>query len=180
MTQIRAKAIADGSTEPTPAARIAAIANKVRRPAAFAAAQQAYRDLSERHTALRDEERRLIKEMLEGGGETNASGKMVQRIREVDAELSSLSDSIRTALENVFQARQPFAKAITEALAPERATAARRALAAAMALIDELGMLDMIDREISSVGGQPGRHPLPAYRGWLEPMLARLRRIAVE
>jgi hypothetical protein len=83
--EIRARAVVDLTTELEPAERIRAIASKVRRPAAFATAQQAYRDLSERHTALRDEERRLIAQMLAEGGETaNGSGPLVRRIREVD------------------------------------------------------------------------------------------------
>ena len=48
MTQIRARAITDVTTEVPAEKRIAAIAGRVRRPAAFATAQQAYRDLQTR------------------------------------------------------------------------------------------------------------------------------------
>jgi hypothetical protein len=190
MASISPRVAADITTELAPEERIRAIANKVRRPPGFAAAQQAYRDLSERHTALRDEERRLIAQMLAEGGETaNGSATLVRRIREVDLELSALSDSIRAALENVFQARQPFTKAVTEALQPERTAAARRALRASLALIDEFGVLDMIDREIASVfpsgnARAPARracgparacreHRIPAHDLAFQPILGR-------
>jgi hypothetical protein len=75
--------------------------------------------------------------------------------------------------------REPFAAAIAEALAPERRSSAARALAAATALIAEFEVQDLIDREISSAGGQPGPHPLPQYRGALGPTIARLRRLAI-
>jgi hypothetical protein len=128
MTQIRARAITDVTTEVPAEKRIAAIAGRVRRPAAFATAQQAYRDLQTRHAALRDEERDLIAQMLAEGGETShGSGPLVRRIRELDAELSTCSDSIREALETLLEARQPFAAAIAAALQPERTAAARRA-----------------------------------------------------
>jgi hypothetical protein len=181
MASISPRAIADLSTEFAPAERIRAIANKVRRPAKFAEAQRAYHDLSERYTALREEERGLIQRMLAAGGETaNGSAPLIRRIRECDAELSTCSDSIREALAKLFEAREPFAASIAAALQPERAAAARRALAAAMALCSELDLLDSINHEISSIGGQPGQHPLPQFRASLEPMLGRLRRIAVE
>jgi hypothetical protein len=181
MTQIRgARAIADATTQPAPEERIRAIANTVRRPAAFAQAQRAYHDLSERHTALRAEQRDLIQRMLAEGGETaNGSGPLIRRIRAVDAELTTCAESLKDALARLFEAREPFAVAIAAALAPERTTAARRALAAAMALADELAVLDIIDREIASVGGQPGQHPMIGYRGAFEQLLARLRRLAV-
>jgi hypothetical protein len=179
MTQIRARAIADVTTELEPAERIAAIARTVRRPSGFAATQSAFADLQSRHGELRNEQRALIAEMLEGGGETNASGPLVHRIRQVDAELSSLGDSIREALARLFEAREPFAAAIAAALAPERTASARRALRAAMELVAEFDVLDAIDREISSVGGS-SQHPMQGYRGSIEPMLARLRGLAIE
>ena len=53
MTQIRARAIADVTTEVPAEERIAEIARKVRRPAALVSAQAAFRDMQERHAALR-------------------------------------------------------------------------------------------------------------------------------
>jgi hypothetical protein len=53
MTQIRARAIADVTTEVPAEKRIAEIARKVRRPAALVSAQAAFRDMQERHAALR-------------------------------------------------------------------------------------------------------------------------------
>jgi hypothetical protein len=150
MTQqikIRARAAADGSTAPEPGERIAAIAFRVRRPAAYATAQEADRDLATRHVALRNEERDLIQQMLEGGGESNASGALIRRIRELDGQLSMVSDSLKVALETLFEAREPFARAISEALAPERRASARRALAAAETLISEFELQDLIDRK---------------------------------
>ena len=176
MAQIRARVVADATTELDPVGRIRALARKVRVPAQFAAAQQAYRDLSERHTQLRDEERRLIAEMLQAGGEANASGKMVNRIREVDLELASVAESLRTALETVFESRKPFTMAVTEALKPERAAAARRGLHGILAALDEVAVLDAIEHEISCSGGS-GQSL--GYRGALQPLIDRLRRIAV-
>jgi hypothetical protein len=179
MASIRARAVADATTELEPAARIRALANTVRRPGSFAQAQRAYADLSERYTALREEERGLIARMLAEGGETaNGSGPLIARIKQVDAELTTCSDSIREALQTLLEAREPFAKAVAEALAPERAAAGRRGLRAAMELVAEFDVLDAIDREISSVGGS-SQHPMQGYRGALEPILARLRRLAI-
>ena len=178
MAQIKARALADATTELAPAERIRAIAAKVRCPQAFAAAQAAYADLQKRHAGLRHEERALIQQMLERGGETNASGALIQRIRALDSELTTCSDSIREALEKIFQTREPFAKAVDEALAPERAAAARRGLRAGMELIAEFDVLDAIDRETAAVGGSP-QHPMRGYRGSLQPLLDRLRRLAI-
>jgi hypothetical protein len=52
MAQIKARALADATTELAPAERIRAIAAKVRCPQAFAAAQAAYADLQKRHAGL--------------------------------------------------------------------------------------------------------------------------------
>jgi hypothetical protein len=177
MTSIRARAVADATTELAPADRIAALARTVRIPPEFARAQRAYRDLQERHIALREQERTLVAEMLAGGGETNASGSLMKRIREVDAELSLCSNALREASENISQTRKPFAKAVAEVLAGERTAAARRGLRAGMELVAEFDVLDAIDRETAAVGGSP-QHPVRNYRGMLEPMLARLRRVA--
>jgi hypothetical protein len=99
MTSIRARAVADATTTLAPAERIAALARTVRRPSAFAAAQSAFADLQRRYTELRNEQRDLIQRMLAEGGETaNGSGPLIARIKQVDTELSTCSDSIREAL----------------------------------------------------------------------------------
>ena len=54
MTSIRARAVADGTTELLPADRIAALAARVRRPPEFAQAQRAFTDLQQRHGELRE------------------------------------------------------------------------------------------------------------------------------
>jgi hypothetical protein len=180
MASISPRAAAVASAELAPEERIRRLASAVRRPARFAEAQRAYTDLSERHTLLRDEQRALIARMFAEGGETaNGSGPLIARIKQVDTELTTVSESLKDALARLFEAREPFAAAIAAALAPERTTAARRALAAAMALADELAVLDIVDREISAVGGQPGQHPMIGYRGAFEQLLTRLRRLAV-
>jgi hypothetical protein len=97
----------------------------------------------------------------------------------VDAELTTCSDSIREALARLLEAREPFAAAIAAALQPERAAAARRALRAAMQLVSEFDLLDAIDREVAAVGGSAGQHPMRSYRASMEPLLTRLRQIAV-
>jgi hypothetical protein len=48
-----------------------------------------------------------------------------------------------------------------------------------MELVSEFDVLDAIDREISSVGGS-SQHPMRSYRAAMEPLLTRLRQIAVE
>jgi hypothetical protein len=135
--------------------------------------------MQQRHATLREELRGLIAALQANGGEANATGPQLRRIRELDVELSSLSESLREGLTTLFQVREPFAAAIAEALAPERRSSAARALAAATALIAEFEVQDLIDREISSAGGQPGPHPLPQFRGALGPTIARLRRLAI-
>jgi hypothetical protein len=169
--------------EPEPAERIAAIARKVRRPATLVAAQEAFRDLQARHSALRDEQRALIAQMQAEGGEAasgTGTGGRVRRIRRLDADLSSLSDTLREALSYLFKVREPFAAAVVSALEPERRSSAKRALAAATALLSEFEVQDLLDRETRSVGGEPAQHPLPQYRAIVEPMIARLRRFTVE
>jgi hypothetical protein len=180
MTQIRARAVADATTTLAPAERIAALARTVRRPSAFAAAQRVFADLQQRHGELRETLRNRIAELHAAGGEgANGSGPLIRAIRECDAELTACSDSCREALGRLLETREPFGVAIAAALAPERTAAARRALQAAMQLVDELDLLDQIGREIGSAGGSSAPHPLPQFRGVLEPTLSRLRRLAI-
>ena len=179
MASILPRVAADATTQPSPAERVAAIARKVRVPPGFASAQRAYRDLQERHIALREQERTLVAQMQEGGGETNVSSALVKRIREVDLELISVGESLKEALSKLFQEREPLTTAVTTALRPERALAARHALTAAMSLLDQLAVLDAIDLEVAAVGGQTGQHPMLHYRAGFEQLLACLRRAAV-
>jgi hypothetical protein len=111
MTQIlnRARLL---PTAPGPAQRIAAVARKVRRSAALATAQQSFRDLQMRYSTLRDEQRRLIADLQAEGEEAHGSGPLVRRIRDLDTELSSLSDQSREAMGALFAAREPFARAV--------------------------------------------------------------------
>jgi hypothetical protein len=51
-------------------------------------------------------------------------------------------------------------------------------LRAGMELVAEFDTLDCIDRELAAVGASP-QDPTRNYRGVLEPILTRLRRIAV-
>jgi hypothetical protein len=178
---IRAHAVADATTTLAPAARIAALAARVRRPGPFVTAQRAFADLQQRHGELRETLRSRIAELHAAGGEgANTSGSLIRAIRECDAELTACSDACREALGRLVEARQPFGVAIAAALAPERTAAARRALQAAMELVDELDLLDQIGREIGSSGGSPAPHPLPQFRGSLSPLVDRLRRLALE
>jgi hypothetical protein len=135
--------------------------------------------MQERHAALRDELRGLIAELQANGGETNATGPQLRRVRELDVQLSVLSEALREGLTTLFEVREPFAAEIAKALAPELRASAGRALAAVTALIAEFELQDLIDREIASAGGQPGPHPLPQFRGALGPTIARLRRLAI-
>ena len=181
MAEISARASARASSSnDAPAERIAAIAGRVRRPTALVSAQAAFRDMQEHHATRRDELRGLIAELQANGGEANATGPQLRRIRELDVELSSLSEALREGLARLFETREPFAAAVAAALAPERKASAERALAAATTLIAEFEVQDLIDREISSAGGQPGPHPLPQFRGALAPTITRLRRLALE
>jgi hypothetical protein len=178
MTQIlnRARLL---PTAPGPAQRIAAVARKVRRSAALATAQQSFRDLQMRYSTLRDEQRRLIADLQAEGEEAYGSGPLVRRIRDLDTELSSLSEQSREAMGALFAAREPFARAVADALSPERRSSASRALVAAEALCVEFNLLD-VGREISSAGGQPAAHPLLKWRSIIEPTLARPRKLVIE
>ena len=109
MTSIRARAVADGTTELLPADRIAALAARVRRPPEFAQAQRAFTDLQQRHGELRETLRNRIAELHAGGGEgANGSGPLIRAIRECDAELTACSDSCREALARLLDAREPL------------------------------------------------------------------------
>jgi hypothetical protein len=99
MAQIspRASARASSSND-APAERIAAIAGRVRRPLALISAQETFQDMQQRHATLREELRGLIAALQANGGEANATGPQLRRIRELDVELSSLSESLREGL----------------------------------------------------------------------------------
>jgi hypothetical protein len=172
--QIFARAV-PGAPKDAP---ISEIIDRVKMPGALRRAIDAWRQLQTEYEASAGELRAAVGQMQAAGGEIAVDRAVLKRIAALQAEQHSLSERIRTALQDIATHKPPFLQAVATALGPLRKTAALRGLAACQALSNSLDALDEVSNRLANLGAPPDHRPaMPNYRSTIALTVARLRQL---